>query len=674
MTHRNQVKADVELVIERGRLCAKKEKRKGDSNSDKTEEEEAKFQARESPTPFNLDQVYAEFQNDKEVLKLLFYCKNFVRSSLDVLPEVEAKEEGVVKPAVYSSYLCSVGIGLCFLIVLGLLLMQFSRNLSDVWLSIWVRRNPEGEAVTLYLRIYLALAVFNSAATLFRAFSFAYGGIKAATLVHDYLFDALINARMVFFDKTPFGRILNRFSSDLYSVDDSLPFQANIFLAQLFSIFGSIGIICISMPLFIVAVIPLSAIYFSLQSYYRITSRELKRLDTLTKSPLYSNFREAVEGTSSIRAFGSGRNFIDNNSSDLESNQRAFFNSQAAVQWFFLRLQLINVSVLLVICVLALFMRNVLNNLDVGLFGLSLSYALTISGTLSGLVNSFAETEKEMVSMERIREYVETIPREPFSEEPQDFDWPKKGSIYFHDVYVRYPGSVKYALAGVSFYIKRGQKVGIVGRTGSGKSTIFSSLFRIVEVSMGYISIDKKNTNSIDLDLLRSSISIIPQDPILFSGTIRYNLDPTGRVSDFTIWSVVDKCHLRDLINSWKGGLYHVISNSSSSALSAGQKQLICMARALLLNSKIVCIDEATSNIDRGTEGFLQDTLRNEFNDVTVLTIAHRIETIVNSDKIIVLNDGTLVEFDSPVKLLNNKRSFFYGLVEASKAHERTRK
>eukprot|EP01135_Chromosphaera_perkinsii_P006297 Nk52_evm26s485 gene=Nk52_evmTU26s485 len=688
VTHNKEftMKADIELSIESGKLQRKRRKSALGNSSSKDWDEENSFSDSLGTSGkrhrhsievenelLNLDHVYALYQNDVEVLKLLSYCKTFVRSSVDIVPQTETKEEGSVKFGVYMHYGAAIGWGLCFVVFVGLLLMQLSRNSSDLWLSYWVHNEPGTEVTTLlYLKIYAVLAIFNSVVTLFRAFSFAYAGVTAAYNVHERLFDAFINARMVFFDHTPFGRILNRFSSDLYAVDDELPFQANIFLAQLFSIGGAIFIVCLSLPMFILPVIPLAIIYMSLQNYYRKTSRELKRLDTVTKSPLYSNFREAVEGTSTIRAFGSQRQFIDNNCADLEANQRAVFNSQAAVQWFFLRLQLINVFVILSVCAIALFMRHVLHTLNVGLLGLSLSYALTISGTLSGLVNSFAETEKEMVSMERIQDYIDNVPREPFSstEGGRDVEFVRKGNVYFNDVYVRYPGSPRYAIAGITFYIRKGQKIGIVGRTGSGKSTLFSALFRILEISMGSISIDKKNINSVDLHTLRSSISIIPQDPVMFTGTIRYNIDPSEKASDMVIWNLVDKCHLRDIVNSFKGGLYHMISNKNS-GLSSGQKQLICMARAILLNSKIVCIDEATSSVDRGTEKFVQDTLKNEFHDVTVLTIAHRVETILNNDKILVLNEGTLVEYDSPVSLLKNRKSFFYGMVEASKASER---
>uniref|UniRef100_A0ACB8GBZ2 Uncharacterized protein n=1 Tax=Sphaerodactylus townsendi TaxID=933632 RepID=A0ACB8GBZ2_9SAUR len=464
-------------------------------------------------------------------------------------------------------------------------IMATSRNISDWWLSNWISSLPHAENtstrslsslpssqlllfshgglvspvlasvpsngtldVKFYLTVYGCIAGANSVFTILRAFLFAYGTIRAATVIHNRLLKRVIKATMTFFDTTPTGRILNRFSSDLYCVDDSLPFILNIFLANVFGLLGMLVMITYGLPWIGLVLLPLVAVYYSIQRYYRHTSRELKRLYSLTLSPIYTHFSETLTGLSTIRATRANDRFETENQLRLELNQRCRFASNTAMQWLDIRLQMIGVAVVTAIAVIAIIQhQRKLGN--PGLVGLALSYALSVTNLLSGLITSFTQTETMMVSVERTEEYATEIPIEPQEGLLQVApDWPSRGHIEFQQVVLAYRPELPNALEGVTFTIYPGEKIGIVGRTGSGKSTLFLALFHMVELRAGRILLDNIDSHSVNLKELRSRLAIIPQDPFLFSGTVRENLDPQGQHTDADLYQVLEQCHLRDVI------------------------------------------------------------------------------------------------------------------------------
>ncbi|NXR10010.1 MRP7 protein, partial [Semnornis frantzii] len=617
----------------------------------------------------------------------------------------EEKKEGAVAFHVYKAYWLAMGSCLALSILFTLFLMQASRNISDWWLSHWISSISQTANtsvmvcsaslpsphlllfsivgltspiqvldttpvpsngsldVNFYLIVYGSIAGANSLFTILRAFLFAYGAIHAATVIHNRLLQRVLKATVTFFDTTPTGRILNRFSSDLYCVDDSLPFMLNIFLANMYGLLGMLIMMTYGLPWIGLVLLPLAALYFFIQRYYRCTSRELKRLYSVTLSPIYTHFSETLSGLSSIRAMRATRRFELENHLRLEENQRCLFASNTAVQWLDIRLQMIGVAVITAIAGIAIIQhQKQLGN--PGLVGLALSYALSVTNLLSGLISSFTMTETMMVSVERTEEYTTDIPIEPQDKPTQvPADWLSQGLVEFQQVVLAYRAGLPNVLEGVSFTIYPGEKVGIVGRTGSGKSTLFLALFRMLELKTGRILLDGVDSQLVGLEELRSRLAIIPQDPFLFSGSVRENLDPQGKRTDAELHKVLEQCHLWDVVTRM-GGLDSEVGERGKS-LSVGQRQLLCLARALLTQAKVLCIDEATANVDQKTDQLLQKTIRQWFADKTILTIAHRLNTILDSDRVLVMQAGRVAELDSPTHLSQKDDSLFQRLLHS---------
>ncbi|NXS08480.1 MRP7 protein, partial [Neodrepanis coruscans] len=617
----------------------------------------------------------------------------------------EEKKEGAVAFQVYKAYWLAVGTSLALLILFSLFLMQASRNISDWWLSYWISSisqtannsvmvcsasppSPElllfsiagllspiqalgttsvpsngSVDVNFYLIVYGSIAGANTLFTILRAFLFAYGTLCAATVIHNRLLQRALKATVTFFDTTPTGRILNRFSSDLYCVDDSLPFILNIFLANMYGLLGMLVIITYGLPWTGLVLLPLAVLYFSIQHYYRRSSRELKRLYSVTLSPIYTHFSETLSGLSTIRAMRATQRFELENQLLLEQNQRCLFASNTAMEWLDIRLQMIGVTVVTAIAGIAIIQhQKQLGN--PGLVGLALSYALSVTNLLSVLISSFTHTEIMMVSVERTEEYSTEIPMEPQDKLVQvAANWPSQGLVEFQQVVLAYREGLPNALDGVSFTVYPGEKLGIVGRTGSGKSTLFLALFRMMELKSGRILLDGVDSQLVGLEELRSRLAIIPQDPFLFSGSIRENLDPQGKRSDAELHEVLEQCHLWDAVTQM-GGLDSELGEWGRS-LSVGQRQLVCLARALLSQAKVLCIDEATASVDQKTDQLLQQTIRQRFADRTVLTIAHRLNTILDSDRVLVMQAGRVAELDSPTRLSQKDGSLFQRLLHS---------
>ncbi|NWI59307.1 MRP7 protein, partial [Calyptomena viridis] len=619
----------------------------------------------------------------------------------------EEKKQGAVAFQVYKAYWLAVGTWLALSILFSLLLMQASRNISDWWLSYWISSisqtantsvmvcsaslpSPElllfsiaglvspiqaldttpvpsnsSVDVQFYLIVYGSIAGANSLFTILRAFLFAYGTLHAATVIHNRLLQRALKATVTFFDTTPMGRILNRFSSDLYCVDDSLPFMLNIFLANMYGLLGTLVIMTYGLPWIGLVLLPLAVLYFSIQRYYRRTSRELKRLYSVTLSPIYTHFSETLSGLSTIRAMRATQRFELENQLRLEQNQRCLFASNTAMEWLDIRLQMIGVAVVTAIAGIAIIQHQKQLG-DPGLVGLALSYALSVTNLLSVLISTFTQTEIMMVSVERTEEYSTEIPTEPQDKLVQvkvSADWPSQGLVEFQQVVLAYRAGLPNALDGVSFTVYPGEKLGIVGRTGSGKSTLFLALFRMMELKSGRILLDGVDSQLVGLEELRSRLAIIPQDPFLFSGSIRENLDPQGKRTDAELREVLEQCHLWDAITQM-GGLDSELGERGKS-LSVGQRQLVCLARALLTQAKVLCIDEATASVDQKTDQLLQQTIRQRFADRTVLTIAHRLNTILDSDRVLVMQAGRVAELDSPTRLSQKDGSLFQRLLHS---------
>ncbi|XP_037494972.1 ABC transporter C family member 13 isoform X2 [Jatropha curcas] len=584
--------------------------------------------------------------------------------------EVEIRKEGRVELAVYKNYAAFSGWSITVVICLSAILMQASRNGNDLWLSYWVdttASSPAGYSTSFFLVVLCIFCIINSSLTLVRAFSFAFGGLHAAVKVHNTLLSKLIDAPVWFFDQTPAGRILNRMSSDLYTIDDSLPFILNILLANFVGLLGIAIVLSYVQVVFLLLLLPFWFIYSRLQFFYRSTSRELRRLDSVSRSPIYATFTETLDGSSTIRAFNSEDYFFAKFTEHVTLYQRTSYSEIIASLWLSLRLQLLAAFIITFVAMMAVVGSRGYLPISFGtpgLVGLALSYAAPIVSLLGSFLTSFTETEKEMVSVERALQYMDIPQEELRGSLSLNPNWPFQGQIKFQNVTMRYMPSLPPALNCVTFTILGGTQVGIVGRTGAGKSSILNALFRLSPICGGCILVDSINIIDVPVRDLRSHFSVVPQSPFLFEGSLRENLDPLQMTNDFEIWSILEKCHVKEEVEMAGGLDVHI--KQSRSSFSVGQRQLLCFARALLKSSKVLCLDECTASVDTQTASVLQHAISTECKGMTVITIAHRISSIMNMDNILVLDRGNVIEQGNPQALLQDEFSKFSSFAKAS--------
>ncbi|AAS54536.2 AGR047Wp [Eremothecium gossypii ATCC 10895] len=580
----------------------------------------------------------------------------------------EHREQGKVKWSIYLEYAkaCNPRHVVVFLCVLTL--SMFLSVMGGVWLKHWSEVNTRygyNPNVALYLGVYFMFGLGASLSTLIQsAILWIYCSIHASVYLHESMLAAVLRAPMSFFETTPIGRILNRFSNDIYKVDELLARTFSQFFANTTRVSFTIIVICVTTWQFTFFVIPLAMLYIYYQQYYLKTSRELRRLDSVTKSPVYAHFQETLNGVSSIRGYGQLDRFIHINQARINNNTSAYYPSMNVNRWLAYRLEFIGSCIIFFAATLSVF-RLASGSLTSGMVGLSLSYALQITQSLNWIVRMTVEVETNIVSVERIKEYAELEPEAPqfIANSVPSGDWPKDGEIKFENYSTRYRPGLDLILRGINLHIKPHERVGIVGRTGAGKSSLALSLFRIIEAAEGHISIDGVPIDTIGLTDLRKKLSIIPQDSQVFEGTVRDNIDPTKQYTDEQIWKALELSHLADHVKGMGSDGLDTPLTEGGKNLSVGQRQLMCLARALLIPSRILVLDEATAAIDVETDKVIQDTIRSSFNDRTILTIAHRINTIMDSDKIVVLDKGTVAEFDTPENLLKKKEeSIFYTL------------
>ncbi|XP_014222082.1 multidrug resistance-associated protein 1 isoform X9 [Trichogramma pretiosum] len=592
------------------------------------------------------------------------------------LIETEKAETGSVKWKVYSHYLKSIGWFLAIsTIIMNAIFQGFSIG-SNVWLSVWaddhhyINKTIEGVMMNvtdpsyrdMYLGVYGALGLGQATFVLLAQLTMVSGCLRCSYLLHYKLLFGILHSPIGFFDTTPSGRILNRFGKDVDIVDNVLPPNIRAWLFCLVTVIATLVVISYSTPIFIAVILPIGLIYYFIQRFYVATSRQLKRLESVSRSPIYSHFGESVTGAQTIRAYGVQDRFIKESESRVDFNQVCYYPSIIANRWLAIRLEMVGNFIIFFAALFAVLDKQEMSS---GLVGLSISYALQITQTLNWLVRMTSDVETNIVAVERIKEYGET-PQEAAWNKPEndpDKDWPVQGSVEFHDFKVRYREGLDLVLSGLSFKVNGGEKIGIVGRTGAGKSSLTLALFRIIEAADGKILIDNVDISNLGLHTLRSRLTIIPQDPVLFSGSLRLNLDPFNKCSDTDLWKALEHAHLKDFVKSLPNGLNHEVTEGGDN-LSVGQRQLICLARALLRKTKVLVLDEATAAVDLETDDLIQTTIRQEFKECTVLTIAHRLNTILDSDRVIVLDKGSIVEYDSPNTLLQKPDSSFYSMAK----------
>eukprot|EP00761_Pharyngomonas_kirbyi_P013067 gb/GECH01013094.1/.p1 GENE.gb/GECH01013094.1/~~gb/GECH01013094.1/.p1 ORF type:complete len:1376 (+),score=357.92 gb/GECH01013094.1/:1-4128(+) len=596
--------------------------------------------------------------------------------SQGALIQAEERAQGVVKLKVYSRYIQYAGGWGIGTLVLGLFVaVQACVIGTNTWLAIWSNRSIKPDpGIQVYLAVYGSFAITSALLQFARNVIFAFAGLHASTKFHSRALYKILRAPMRFFDTTPTGRILNRFSKDQEAIDNVLITVLQQFLSTFVAVIGTLIVIGYVTPLFFIALGPIMFFYYYVMQYYRRTSRELKRLDSVTRSPLYAHFSETLGGLSTIRAYHDEERFLYDNRRKLETNLRAFFGQISSQRWLGVRLEFIGTCIIFFASLLAVVSRS---SDMAGLIGLSLTYALQITGTLNWTVRQFTETENQMNAVERLLYYSDELeseaPLQILDTQPTP-PWPSDGNIIFEDFSMRYSKDLNPVLRYLNLNIKGCEKIGVVGRTGAGKSSMMTALFRIVEADTGRIIIDGVDISKIGLEDLRSNLAIIPQEPFLFSGQLRENLDPFDRHTEDQIWTVLQRAHLHQSLKKRFDELDPEERKNASNILemsvaengenfSVGQRQLICLARAMLRRVKILVMDEATASVDLETDTLIQRTVREEFKECTVLTIAHRLNTIIDSDRILVLEAGEVAEFDTPKALLSNQQSALTSMV-----------
>nr|XP_014264614.2 canalicular multispecific organic anion transporter 1 [Maylandia zebra] len=583
------------------------------------------------------------------------------------LIEKETMETGQVKLAVFLQYLRAMGWGYSAMVFLIYFIQNAAFIGQNLWLSDWTSDSVEYYNMTYpswkrdtRVGVFGALGVAQGLLVFVGTLLLANASVDASRILHSKLLNNILRVPMVFFDTTPIGRVVNRFAKDIFTIDEAIPNSVRSWLLCFLGVLGTLFVICLATPFFAIVIIPLAVIYFFVQRIYVATSRQLRRLDSVSRSPIYSHFGETVSGLSVIRAYRHQERFLKHNEVTIDENLKSVYPWIVSNRWLAIRLEFVGNLVVFFSALFAVISRD---SIDSGLVGLSISYALNVTQTLNWLVRMTSELETNIVAVERVSEYTELENEADWvtdTRPPQQ--WPEAGRVKFENYKVRYRPELDLVLHGITCDIDSTEKIGIVGRTGAGKSSLTNCLFRIIEAAEGYIRIDDVDISKIGLHDLRNRLTIIPQDPVLFSGSLRMNLDPFDKFSDEEIWRALELSHLKSYVSGLQEGLQHEVAEGGEN-LSVGQRQLLCLARALLRKSRILILDEATAAVDLETDNLIQNTIRKEFSDCTVLTIAHRLHSIMDSSRVMVLDAGKVVEFDSPSNLLE-KEGHFYAMAK----------
>uniref|UniRef100_K3WSA8 Uncharacterized protein n=1 Tax=Globisporangium ultimum (strain ATCC 200006 / CBS 805.95 / DAOM BR144) TaxID=431595 RepID=K3WSA8_GLOUD len=587
------------------------------------------------------------------------------------LVEVEERAEGRVAKGIFTLYFKALG-GVPYMMVLIFLLVtaQGFQVASDFWLSLWTGKMSneanQQTSVQTNFEIYSALGLSTAVFVLLRSLMIAYVGLRASRFLFDAMTMSLLQAPLRFFDANPIGRIINRYSDDISSIDIELSFNLGCVLVAVITTTFQLATAIYVIQYVGLLLVPLAVVYVWIGHIYLMPSREIARLLKVAASPVLSHVSQSEEGVLVLRAFGPRfvQRAIAESFKRIDNNNRAWYADALVNQWFGIRIQLVGCGVVILVVSAVVWLKDVLSP---GLVGLAFMYAVSNDEELIYLVRVWARLELSMVSPERILEYVGIEPEghdKIVTFDPSATNWPRHGSITFENVVFSYKPGGALVLKGVSFEIQENEKIGIVGRTGAGKSSLTMALFRINELVAGRILIDGMDISRMHLQTLRSRLSIIPQSPVLFKGSMRAYMDPFEDYDDAAIWTAFEKVGMKDMVSSLDSKLDHELSENGEN-FSVGERQMLCLARALLRRSRVVVMDEATASIDHGTEKKLQAMIAHEFANATVVTIAHRLATVLESDRVLVLENGNVVEFGAPRSLVQNgDGGMFYELAK----------
>uniref|UniRef100_A0A8C2DVI4 ATP binding cassette subfamily C member 9 n=1 Tax=Cyprinus carpio TaxID=7962 RepID=A0A8C2DVI4_CYPCA len=620
---------------------------------------------------------------ERKTLRRAFYSREAKSQTDDEDEEEEVEEDDDDNMSTTTSrrskipwkmccrYLSSGGFLMVFLMVLSKLAKHSVMVAIDYWLAAWTSSNPHNQSLwsslgvlqhRSYVPVFIILCGAAIALCLITSLTVEFLGVAAATNLHHNLLNKIIHAPIRFFDVTPLGQILNRFSADTNIIDQHIPQTLESLTRSTLLCLSAIGVIAFVTPAFLIALVPLTVAFYFIQKYFRVASKDLQDLDDSTQLPLLCYFSETAEGLTTIRAFRHEARFKQRMLELTDTNNTAYLFLSAANRWLEVRTDYLGAVIVLTAAVAAIWTSS-----QSGLVGLGLTYALTVTNYLNWVVRNLSDLEVQMAAVKKVNSFLSTESENyegsmDVSQVPKD--WPQHGEIKIQDLCVRYDTMLKPVLKHINAYINPGQKVGICGRTGSGKSSLSLAFFNMVDVFEGKIVIDGIDICKLPLQTLRSRLSIILQDPVLFSGSIRLNLDPECTCTDDRLWEALEIAQLKNMVKALPGGLDAVVTEGGEN-FSVGQRQLFCLARAFVRKSSILIMDEATASIDMATENILQKVVMTAFADRTVVTIAHRVHTILTADLVIVMKRGSIMEYGKPEILMEQEDSLFASFVKA---------
>ncbi len=560
------------------------------------------------------------------------------------LTDDETRQVGSVQFTVYKNYAKAwLGEKPYRMAIVLLVMSAFAIGipvLQQWWIAYWSDHKAHLDLTMLQaVLIWSGLGLLAVISALFFQRMWLLRAQSAGRVIHDSSISALLKSPLNYFDRTPIGRILNRFSRDMDSVEREIAQNLERTIGPILHTLAAVLIIVVNVPLLIVVIAPALIAYYALQRLYRSASRDAQRLASIARSPRFAFFKESLQASALIRAHGQTEVFVKKYEVLLSNYLKRFYGSILFNRWFSSRIPMLGGAITFGL-ISAILWLSQSGKITAGIAGLTLVYALRLCDHLNNAIRSFTVVESNMIGVERLSE-LRHLPAEvePSVNVFEDEQWPREGEIRFENVSVRYASHLPLVLKDCDFTLKARQKIGIIGRTGAGKSTLFQVLYRFIPPTSGRVWIDGVDASTIPLERLRRSLAIIPQDPVLFQGTLRSNIDRFRVYSDDSLWTALRRAHLEEWVRSLPGGLETELKESGSN-FSQGQRQQVCLARALLLNTKIIVLDEATASVDVVTDALIQQTLRDECKDKTVLIIAHRLETLSLCDRVIEMRDG----------------------------------
>ncbi|XP_059159584.1 ATP-binding cassette sub-family C member 5-like [Physella acuta] len=643
-------------------------------------------------------------QHQFSVISSTSLCADYENVDLDDLATSTGRPDCMVRPGTYITYIKAMGgVAIFIFMMVSFMVSVAIQSMTTAYLAYWldqgsghvelnssnsynnesninvsyyqnssshIGKAADNPHINTYAFIYGMFLLTMLLLLVGRSIIFVKILLKASSCLHKRLIERTMRSPMKFFDTNPIGIILNRFSADLDELDVRLPANCELFLQNVFLVLSALVLITVIFPFDLLAILPLVVIFCVLAYMFAPILQQLKFMDNVTRSPYLSHLAASVEGIATINSFNQGQRFYRKFCDLLNGNSVPFFLFYAANRWLAVFLDCMTIVVTGATGFLIVFTLSSDNSSEAGL---ALSFAIQITSLVQYTLRLSMETISRFSSVQRIQDYVETFQAEGTSINPQEpaANWPSEGAITFKQYKMKYNEGQAPVIKGISVNIQPGEKIGVVGNSGSGKSSLGVALFRLSEAAAGTITIDNINIRDVPLEILRSRLSILVQDPVLFTGTIRYNLDPSGTIkSDDIFWQALEKCHIKNKIQSLDGGLDTLVEENGRN-FSMGERQLLCLARTLLRNSKILVLDEATASVDGTTEALVQQTIKECCKNCTLLMIAHRINTVWDCDKVLVMEGGKVVEFNHPTVLLQKSFSRFKSMFEMMKSQPR---